>query len=251
MGFAFGWETIKQMAGMESGASLFYSPPKIGDAVEYAARRTATIRRELSGDPYEPPSEVRDPDQALPHTRIEIEATFLSVDVVNSTEMRAKNGEKYDEVLDVLVREMGTAVGHFHGSVLKLTGDGFVCFLDPSVNSQFDNAIGLGLTFLRILNAVNSATSEEHPKLSVRVGAEHGRAKGKDFRVPATGYDQFEVVSDALNRAAKIQQSAPANSLVIGRALYERIHVQWLERASEIELGIDVGSDDYRTYLIR
>ena len=251
LGAVFGWEAITQMAATVPGAPLFYSAAMIGDAVEYAARRRETIRRELSEGSYEPPSEVCDPHQALPHDPTEIEATFLSVDVVNSTETRAKNTEKYDEVIDVLFREMGTAVGYFHGSVLKLTGDGFVCFLDPSVNSQFDDAIGLGLTFLRILNAVNAATSEAHPKLSVRVGAEHGQAKGKDFRVPATGYNQFEVVSDALNRAAKIQQSAPANSFVIGRALYERIHVQWLERASEIELGIDVGSDDYRTYLIR
>ena len=41
LGSVFGWETIEQMAAMGSGAPLFYSPPKIGDAVEYAARRTA------------------------------------------------------------------------------------------------------------------------------------------------------------------------------------------------------------------
>ena len=169
-----------------------------------------------------------------------------------STRIRAKYGHLYDEVLEVLVREMGTIVGHFHGQLLKFTGDGFIAFLDhPSINSQCDNTIDLGLSLLRTLTAINHATPKKYPKLKIRVGAEHGRALIKCYFVPATGYKQPDLISDALNRAAKIQQHAPPNEFAIGRSLYERIHVQWLERSERAELGVDVGLRSYRTYIVR
>jgi class 3 adenylate cyclase len=102
-----------------------------------------------------------------------------------------------------------------------------------------------------MLDALNEATPKEYPKLKVRIGAEHGLASVKCYVVPATGYEQTDIASDALNRAAKIQENAPPDSFAIGRALYERIHVQWLERASQVNLNVKVGVKNYRTYIVR
>lgn len=61
----------------------------------------------------------------------------------------------------------------------------------------------------------------------------------------------MEIASDALNRAVKIQESAEANQLRIGRDLYELIHVQWLERAEEVAFdGQSVGIPGYKTYKV-
>lgn len=221
--FIFTLDTLREMAALPIGTPLLYSSP----------------------------SEKPDQHRELAAISTETPLTFLSVDVVNSTKTRARFGQKYDDALDLLIKEMGRTVGQFHGNILKFTGDGFICYLDhPSINTQCDTAVNLGIVLLGVLGAVNEATSPVHPKLKVRVGAEHGRARIKVIEVPATGYNKPDILADALNRAAKIQEKSPANSLVIGRALYERIHVQWLERTSPLKLGVKVGVQNYRTYIV-
>ncbi len=89
------------------------------------------------------------------------------------------------------------------------------------------------------------------PALTIRVGADCGAARLRKITVPATGFEAPEVASDALNRAVKIEQTAAANELRIGRGLYELVHVQWLERCQEVEFdGNDVGIEGYQVYKV-
>jgi class 3 adenylate cyclase len=211
--FVFGWDTLTHTA-LPPGASVFYSPAKIHDAGAYAVRRTSAVRREFAGSLYEPPAEIPDQHRGLPQEPTEIKATFLSLDIVDSTKTRKIYRQRYDTVIDLMFREMGTMIGYFHGSILKLTGDGFICFLDDSsINSQCDNSVNLGLSLLGMLDALNESTPKEYPKLKVRIGAEHGLASVKRYVVPATGYEQTDIASDALNRASRIQENAPPTLL--------------------------------------
>jgi hypothetical protein len=66
-----------------------------------------------------------------------------------------------------------------------------------------------------------------------------------------TGFTTREVASNALNLAVKIEESAGSGEFLIGRNLYELIHVQWLERAEEVTFdGESVGIPGYKTYRI-
>ena len=90
------------------------------------------------------------------------------------------------------------------------------------------------------------------PILKIRVGADYGPAMKRKVIVPTTGYEAEEIASDALNRAVKLEQSANPGEFVIGRALYELIHVQWLARCEEIEFdSSEVGVTDYQAYVVR
>jgi hypothetical protein len=72
------------------------------------------------------------------------------------------------------------------------------------------------------------------------------------MKIPMTGFSSVEVASDALNRAVKIEEACKINEFRIGRSLYELIHVQWLERATEVEFdGTSVGLPSYQTYRMR
>jgi class 3 adenylate cyclase len=139
-------------------------------------------------------------------------------------------------------------------AILKTTGDGFIAFIDhPSINTQCDNAIDLGVSLLAVLwEAVNPAlVAEGLPEISIRIGADHGPASITDLNVPKTGFSEPTVKSDALNRAVKIQSKAKANQFLIGRELYERIHVQWLERCREgIDLASKLGFEEYQIYSV-
>ncbi len=252
LGLVFGREMFEGMSNSAKSAPVYYAPPTVKDFVAYARRRSDALRRELRGGMYEAPREPSDQHRALRTRTSEIQATFLSIDVVNSTIKRARYGLKYDQTFDMLFRELGTTVGQFHGRVLKQTGDGLICFLDnASINTQCDNAVDLGIALLSILRGVNQAISEHHPELKLRIGAEHGAASIKSYVIPASGYTQRDIAADALNRAAKIQAKTPPNSFVIGHDLYKLIHVQWLERAIPIKLNIKVGVPDYKTYIVR
>lgn len=241
---------LEDLANMASETPIYYSPANIKNSIDYANLRASAIQKEVAGGEYEPPTELPDAHHDLSGTG-SADFTFLSLDIVNSTKTRVKYSSKYDEVVEILFREMGTMVGHFHATIFKPTGDGFICYLDhPSVNCQSDNAVDLGDSLLRVLRGVNNAMPEGYPKLSVRIGAERGRAEVKRLVIPLTGFDRPDILSDALNRAVKIQEKAPTNTFVIGQMLYESIHVQWLQRTSRTRFRIDVGLKGYKTYVV-
>jgi class 3 adenylate cyclase len=155
----------------------------------------------------------------------------------------------------ILLRELGTVVGQFNGAILKPTGDGFIAFVDyPAFTSQCDAAIDLGLSLLVMLqNSINPALEEAGLKpVQIRIGADFGPARTQHLDVPATGFSQSDVASDALNRAVKIEKSCAPNDFRIGRHLYELIHVQWLERATEVSFdSTSVGIEGYKVYQIK
>jgi class 3 adenylate cyclase len=243
-------DLVEQSTGLV-GAPLYTLQPSVENSRSYAEKRLTALQEEISGGAYSPPSE-----SAVPHQQSispeEMPITFLSVDICHSTSLRARDANAFDNAYKILFRELATVVGQFQGSIFKATGDGFIAFIEhPSINSQCDAAIDMGLTFIEVLHSgINPAlTKNGLPQLSVRVGADHGTAKRVHFSVPSTGFEQIDIASDALNRSVKVQAVSRENNLSIGRTLYERIHVQWLLRSKEIgDLGEKTGLETYNIY---
>lgn len=242
------------IAAQFRGMPVIYNPPSIESSQNYAVVRQSAIAAELRGDSYVVP-----PEKARQQTQISFDAgkrfiTFLSVDICGSTSLRRLNSGAFERAYEIFLRELATSVGHFHGSILKTTGDGFIAFVDgEGFTTQCDNTVDLGLTFLAVLRgSVNPAlVAASLPVLRVRIGADCGAAVLRKIFIPATGFEAPEVASDALNRAVKIEQSANENEFRIGRGLYELIHVQWLERCEEVEFdGMSLGISGYQVYRV-
>lgn len=246
---------VGQMIAAQFGRlPVIYNPPSIESARKYASVRQGAIAAELRGGSYVVPPEKARPQSQLSPDAGERFLTFLSVDICGSSGLRRGDPDAFERAYDVFLRELATSVGHFHGSILKTTGDGFIAFIDSEgFTTQCDNTVDLGLTFLAVLHGSVNPVLEAAglPTLSIRVGADCGAARLRQIVVPATGFEVLEVASDALNRAVKIEQSAAPNELRIGRGLYELVHVQWLERCKEVDFDSqEVGIDGYQVYRV-
>jgi class 3 adenylate cyclase len=241
-------EMVEQMAGLP----IYHLAPSIGCTPEYAQARLGAVKGELETGTHIAPSEGAKPHHELKNEAAPKELVFLSVDIVGSTAARISNGKAFDKAYELFISELGTIVGQFEGTILKTKGDGFIAYIDhPSFCSQCDSAIDLGLSMLVVIrDTINPALIFKGLKpIKVRIGADYGEVQIKTLRVPATGFTTQEVASDALNRAVKIEESCAPGSFRIGRDLYELIHVQWLERSTEVSFdGSTVGIDDYRVY---
>ena len=236
-----------------SGLPMYASPATIADAPAYAIARKAALEAESEGTGYVAPKQQAKPQRELP-TSSRRALSFVSVDICGSTRLRSLNAAAFDQAFEIFLRELGTVVGQFHGDMLKVTGDGFIAYLDyPGFTLQSDNTLDMSLTLIEVLrNSVNPVLRQQGlPELSIRVGADCGPAVFKTYTVPATGYTAQDVASDALNRAVKIEQSAAPNEFRIGRTLYELVHVDWLIRSTEVKLESDkIGASNYQVYVV-
>lgn len=248
-------EMNSSIARQMPGLPIYTLAPTIKSTTEYAAKRRATLMSDVSTGEYTPPVE-----RAVPHRRFEEDSTsrevaFLSVDICGSSAQRRAAPEAFDHAYAIMLRELGTVVGQFNGTLLKPTGDGFIAVVDhPSFTSLCDATIDMGLSLLVVLrDSINPALEQAgHELLKIRVGADYGAAQIRQLEVPATGFSQPEVASDALNRAVKIEQSCGENEFRIGRRLYELAHVTWLQRAQEVTFdGASVGIPTYKVYQMR
>ncbi|WP_417247481.1 adenylate/guanylate cyclase domain-containing protein [Celeribacter sp.] len=248
-------DVVQQMMQQHlGGLPVSYGPPSISSASDYSKSRRASLGQELNGEAYTPPEEKAHPQKELFSTSSADFVSFISVDIVGSTSLRQKFGKMFDRSYEVFLRELLTSVGHFRGAVLNVTGDGFIAFIDmPGFTSQCDNTVDLGLTLLRILReAINPALEAAGlPLLAVRVGADVGKARKRVIAVAATGFQSHDIGSEALNRAVKLQENAQTGQFLIGQALYELLHVGWVERCSPVPFdGEPLGAPGYSVYQI-
>lgn len=248
-------ELMHQMCENQAKGLPFYSlSASIESAPDYAASRKAALEGELQGGSYVPPAEKPIAHRALDAGAANKSLVFLSVDICGSTALRRADRAGFDRAYELFLRELGTVVGQFNGTLLKTTGDGFIAYIDhPSFTQQCDHAIDMGLTFLVVLQeSINPALeSTGLPALRIRVGADYGDAVVRQVEITSTGFVAPDVASDALNQSVKIEQSADENEFRIGRRLYELIHVQWLERTAEVPFDANsIGVPDYKVYKV-
>lgn len=248
-------DMMRHLVDQMPGLPIYSLSPTIESTTDYAAERRAALMSELQTGEHTAPSQT-----ALPHQRFQDNTStrtvpFLSVDICGGSALRSRNSAAFDEAYKIFLRELGTVVGQFNGAIFKTTGDGFIALIDhPSFTRQCDNAVDLGLSLLQVLrDSINPALDLTGMRpLQIRIGADFGPAKIQSLEIPATGFSETEVASDALNRAVKIEQSCGPGEFRIGRCLYELIHVQWLERATKVDFDSSkIGIPSYEVYRVK
>jgi class 3 adenylate cyclase len=250
---AFSLDAI--LGGFEPGLPSYALSSSIDSTLEYAEERLAALDHEIDGGDYVPPRQKALAHYSLAPSDIKKDLGFISVDICGASALRKNGAGAFDRAYDLFIRELGTIVGQFNGSILKTKGDGFIAYIDhPSFTNLCDAVIDMGLSILYVLHkSINPTLAKaELPTLDIRIGADYGTALVHQMKIPMTGFSSVEVASDALNRAVKIEEACKINEFRIGRSLYELIHVQWLERATEVEFdGTSVGLPSYQTYRMR
>ncbi|MDB2694592.1 hypothetical protein N9Y45_04000 [Erythrobacter sp.] len=242
-----------QLESMVDGAisSPVYASERVIDSTqEYAESRLLAMERELQTGTHVLPDKIARSNQPLQASESSKLLSFISVDAVGSTVLRALHGSRFDRSIEFLLREIGSLAAVFGASVLKFTGDGLIIYVDhPSFNVTADTTNDLAVSILQFMHhSFRTALQEaDLPVFDLRIGADLGPAVVKDFVVPATNFKQLDIASDALNRAKKLDQIAPKNSIRIGWHLYRLSHVQWLKRSTAVDERIK-GMEDYRVF---
>lgn len=222
------------MAKNMAGVPIYHLDPLIENLNDYGEERASAISDEIQTGNYHPPVYTGSQHKELAGKK---ELAFISVDICGSTSKRLADSAGYDRALDIFFKELGTIVSQFQGQIAKFTGDGFIAYIDhPSTNSSCDNAADMALSLLHVFQNHVVPTLKKHnlPTFDIRLGADYGEAEVRKFRVPVTGFEQNDIISDALNRAVKLQELAKPNQLMLGRDIYERLHVRYLMRCDEV-----------------
>ncbi|KZL28391.1 adenylate/guanylate cyclase domain-containing protein [Pseudovibrio sp. Ad37] len=239
-----------QLSGMPVG--LLSS--SIGSSESYSKQRKMALTSELNGAAYIQPEQ-----KAIEHREIDIPnqsawLSIVSIDICSSSRISQSDPEGFERSYEIFIREIGTLIGQFNGHIWKTTGDGLIGYLsDASINSQSDSIVDFALSAIEYLQSgINPALKESKlPTFDIRIGIDSGETKIRNISIPTTNFTQKDLSGSVINRAVKLQESAPQNGVYIGEYLRDNLHVQWLERAHIVEFdGAAIGIEKFRCYKV-
>ena len=208
----------------------------LGDAVVETA--LAPMRRELAAT-----RSAESTNQQLKQVSV------LFVDVVESTAMGQRlDPEEIHAVMDGALERFTVIVQSHHGRVLKYTGDGMLAVFGSQVASEDDveGAIGAGLGIIEDARLQAPYVRQKHdlPDFQVRAGVHTGIA------LLGGGVDtEGSIRGDAVNVAARMEQSAPPGRLRISHDSYR--HVRGLfDVVEQPPISVKGVGQPLRTYLV-
>jgi class 3 adenylate cyclase/tetratricopeptide (TPR) repeat protein len=156
--------------------------------------------------------------------------TVVFCDLIGSSGLAARLDPEDFAALLVTYRERCvTAVAQYGGFISRYLGDGILaCFGYPrAIGRDTQSAVACGLAIAReIAELARNARLPGSAELAVRIGIETGLVVAGRLGVgPAMESDAL--IGTAPNIAARLQQLAPANHVVIGEATYELVRVEF------------------------
>lgn len=151
--------------------------------------------------------------------------TILFSDVTGSTALASRlDPEEWVAIMNQVFRHLTEPVERFGGTVARLMGDGILAFFGAPVAHEDDpvRAAMAGLEILRrVANFRESLLQERALSLDVRVGINTGLAV-----VGAVGTEtasEYTALGDAVNLAARMEQTAVPGTLQISEATHRLV----------------------------
>lgn len=179
------------------------------------------------------------------------------IDIVNSTAVTSSlaQEDKIRKFYSLFVNSVAPVISHFGGRVLKTGGDSVIYYFPNTVEMErieaFKNVLECGISLLDLRSTVNSLYRREGIQpIGYRISADYGRLELAESRFSR---DQ-DFYGPTMNLCAKINNKAPANSMVIGGDLHQVIKKQHslerefqFEEISEFSIGL---KQRYPIYLV-
>ena len=178
---------------------------------------------------YEYSGVVDESDQFLrKHVFSKLDMVVLYVDLVGSTTMALEMpSDKIAIIMSSFAQEMAAVIRQHHGYVLKFVGDAVIGYFVAEGNSVLtaDNAINCAKSMnIVIQKGINPILNQyDYPDLRIKIGVDFGQNI-----VVRYGADEInshvDLMGPAMNIAAKIQNMAKPNQILIGSDVCKRIH---------------------------
>ena len=181
---------------------------------------------------YEYSGIVDESDQFLrKHVFSKLDMVVLYVDLVGSTTMTLEMpAEKIAIIVSSFSQEMAAVIRQHHGYVLKFVGDAVIGYFVSDEDEIFgtgaaDDAINCAKSMISVIQkGINPILNQyDYPDLMVKIGVDFGQniivRYGADIE-----HSHVDLMGPAMNIAAKIQNTAKPNQILIGDDVFQRIH---------------------------
>ena len=157
-----------------------------------------------------------------------LDMVVLYVDLVGSTTMTLEMPEeKIAIIISSFSQEMAAVIRQHNGYVLKFVGDAVIGYFVAEGNGLLaaDNAVNCAKSMISIIQkGINPILNQyDYPDLMVKIGVDFGQnivvRYGADPK-----HSHVDLMGPAMNIAAKIQNMAKPNQILIGMDVFQRLH---------------------------
>ena len=175
--------------------------------------------------------------------------TILFTDVVGSTAIASRlDPEEIHQVMDEALRRFTAVVQGHQGRVLQYTGDGFLAAFgaEEAHENDAENAVRAGLAIIETARRVaDDNAARSLPGFAVRVGLDTGPV------LLGGGLEaQNSIRGNAVNLAARMEQSAPTGGLRISHNTFAQVRGVF-DVTEEPELRVKGIDAPVRSYLVQ
>jgi class 3 adenylate cyclase len=167
-----------------------------------------------------------------------VDMTVLYVDLVGSTTMTLElPAEKIAIIVSSFSQEMAAVIRQHHGYVLKFVGDAVIGYFVTGESGLLvtDNAVSCAKSMISVIQkGINPILNQyDYPDLMVKIGIDFGQnivvRYGSDEK-----QSHVDLMGPAMNIAAKIQNMAKPNQILIGNDVFEKIHPESQKEFNEM-----------------
>lgn len=159
---------------------------------------------------------------------LKLDMVVLYVDLVGSTTMTLEMpAEKIAIIVSSFSQEMASVIRQHHGYVLKFVGDAVIGYFIAEGNSLLaaDNAVTCAKSMISVIQkGINPILNQyDYPDLMVKIGMDFGQNIVVRYGSDAE-QSHVDLMGPAMNIAAKIQNMAKPNQILIGSDVYQKLH---------------------------
>lgn len=157
-----------------------------------------------------------------------LDMVVLYVDLVGSTTMTLEMpAEKIAIIISSFSQEMAAVIRQHHGYVLKFVGDAVIGYFIGEGNGLLaaDIAVKCAKSMISVIQkGINPILNQyDYPDLMVKIGVDFGQNIVVRYGADVV-HSHVDLMGPAMNIAAKIQNMAKPNQILIGNDVYQRIH---------------------------
>jgi len=159
---------------------------------------------------------------------LKLDMVVLYVDLVGSTTMTLEMpAEKIAIIVSSFSQEMASVIRQHHGYVLKFVGDAVIGYFIAEGNALLaaDNAVTCAKSMISVIQkGINPILNQyDYPDLMVKIGMDFGQNIVVRYGSDAE-QSHVDLMGPAMNIAAKIQNMAKPNQILIGSDVYQKLH---------------------------
>jgi class 3 adenylate cyclase len=188
---------------------------------------------------YEYSGVVNDSDKFLrKNVFLKLDMSVLYVDLVGSTTMTLElPAEKIAIIVSSFSQEMAAVIRQHHGYVLKFVGDAVIGYFVTGESGLLatDNAVSCAKSMISVIQkGINPILNQyDYPDLMVKIGVDFGQNIVVRY---GSNKEQSHVdlMGPTMNIAAKIQNMAKPNQILIGNDVFEKIHPESQKEFNEM-----------------